>query len=104
MIQMPQMVALAQWSRGAASAMWSTILIGVGNAEQNYPVFSNVTASLALVIGTTLVGSLIAGRQTSIEYWRKNQLYLIMVHLQNLLFCSAVAVLLALFIGTQLFL
>ena len=62
MIQMPQMVALLNGLGGAASAIVGTLsLIGIGNAQTDYFVFSNVTASLALVVGLiTLVGSLIA--------------------------------------------
>ncbi len=62
MIQMPQMVALLNGVGGAASAIVGALsLVNIGNALTEYPVFSNITASLALVIGiTTLVGSLIA--------------------------------------------
>ena len=62
MIQMPQMVALLNGVGGAASAIVGALsLVGVGNALTEYPLFSNITASLALVIGViTLVGSLIA--------------------------------------------
>ena len=62
MIQMPQMVALLNGVGGAASAIVGALsLLNVGNVLTAYPIFSNVTASLALVIGViTLVGSLIA--------------------------------------------
>ena len=62
MIQMPQMVALLNGVGGAASAIVGALsLVNIGNTLTEYPVFSNITASLALVIGViTLVGSLIA--------------------------------------------
>ena len=84
MIQMPQMVALLNGVGGAASAIVGSLsLLGIGLAETNYIVFSNVTASLALVIGViTLVGSLPLAN--CIEYCHRNLLYIkIMVQLQN---------------------
>jgi NAD(P) transhydrogenase subunit beta len=104
MIQMPQMVALLNGVGGAASAIVGALsLLGVGLAETNYIVFSNVTASLALVIGLiTLVGSLIAaGKLHRILpqkpiVW-KNHGFITKFTLLG----SGVAVLLALFIGTS---
>ena len=103
MIQMPQMVALLNGVGGAASAIVGALsLIGVGNAATNYPVFSNVTASLALVIGvTTLVGSLIAAGKLHRILAQKPVVFKNHGALTKFtLLGSAVAVLLALFIGT----
>ena len=105
MIQIPQMVALLNGVGGAASAIVGALsLLGVGIAETKYLVFSNVTASLALVIGLiTLVGSLIAaGKLHRIlpqkpVVW-KNHGAITKLTLSG----SAVAVLLALFIGTTI--
>ncbi len=63
MIEMPQLVALLNGVGGLASALVGILtLLGIGQAlEQDYPTFSNVTAALAIVVGTvTLVGSLVA--------------------------------------------
>ncbi len=62
MIQMPQLVALLNGVGGLASALVGILtLLGVGQTINNFPVFSNVTAVLAIVIGVvTLVGSLVA--------------------------------------------
>ena len=105
MIQIPQMVALLNGVGGAASAIVGALsLLGVGIAETKYLVFSNVTASLALVIGLiTLVGSLIAaGKLHRIlpqkpVVW-KNHGAITKFTLAG----SAIAVLLALFIGTTI--
>ncbi len=103
MIQMPQMVALLNGVGGAASAIVGGLsLLGVGNALTAYPVFSNVTASLALVIGViTLVGSLIAAGklhrilpQRPVVYKNHG------AHTKITLLGSVVAVLLAVFIGS----
>lgn len=62
MIQMPQLVALLNGVGGLASALIGILtLLGVGQWASNFPVFSNVTAVLAIVVGViTLVGSLVA--------------------------------------------
>ena len=62
MIQMPQLVALLNGVGGLASALVGILtLLGVGQLISDFPVFSNVTAVLAIVIGVvTLVGSLVA--------------------------------------------
>ncbi len=69
MIEMPQMVTLLNGVGDAASAIVGAIsLLGfgavvpaIGNTQPEYFLFSNVTASLALVVGLiTLVGSMIA--------------------------------------------
>ena len=63
MIEMPQLVALLNGVGGLASALVGILtLLGIGQApEQEYPIFSNVTAVLAIVVGiVTLVGSLVA--------------------------------------------
>ena len=62
MIQMPQLVALLNGVGGLASALVGILtLFGIGQLEQEYPIFSDVTAVLAIVIGiVTLVGSLVA--------------------------------------------
>ncbi|MGV8963761.1 MAG: NAD(P)(+) transhydrogenase (Re/Si-specific) subunit beta [Candidatus Saccharimonadaceae bacterium] len=103
MIQMPQMVALLNGVGGAASAIVGALsLLGIGNALTAYPVFSNVTASLALVVGMiTLVGSLIAaGKLSRIlpqkpVVWKNHGIIT-----KFTLFGSFAAVILALFIGT----
>ncbi|NLC49401.1 MAG: NAD(P)(+) transhydrogenase (AB-specific) [Bacteroidales bacterium] len=103
MIQMPQMVALLNGVGGAASAIVGALsLLGVGIAETEYFVFSNVTASLAFVIGMiTLVGSLIAaGKLHRIlpqkpVVWKNHGAIT-----KFTLLGSAVAVLLAVFIGS----
>ena len=103
MIQMPQMVALLNGVGGAASAIVGALsLLGVGIAETEYVVFSNITASLAFVIGMiTLVGSLIAaGKLHRIlpqkpVVWKNHGAIT-----KFTLLGSAVAVLLAVFIGS----
>ncbi|HHT52265.1 MAG TPA: NAD(P)(+) transhydrogenase (Re/Si-specific) subunit beta [Bacteroidales bacterium] len=62
MIQMPQLVALLNGVGGLASALVGILtLFGIGQLEQEYPIFSDVTAVLAIAIGiVTLVGSLVA--------------------------------------------
>ena len=62
MIEMPQLVALLNGIGGLASALVGILtLLGIGQLEQDYPIFSDVTAVLAIVIGIiTLVGSLVA--------------------------------------------
>ncbi len=62
MIQMPQLVALLNGVGGLASALVGILtLFGIGQLKQEYPIFSDVTAVLAIVIGiVTLVGSLVA--------------------------------------------
>ena len=62
MIEMPQLVALLNGIGGLASALVGILtLLGVGILESSYPVFSNITAVLAVVVGiTTLTGSLVA--------------------------------------------
>ena len=62
MIQMPQLVALLNGVGGFASALVGILtLLKIGQTEQAYPIFSDVTAVLAIVIGMiTLVGSLVA--------------------------------------------
>ena len=104
MIQMPQMVALLNGVGGAASAIVGALsLLGVGNVQTEYFMFSNITASLALVIGLiTLVGSLIAaGKLHRILpqkpiVWKNHGAIT-----KFTLLGSAVAVLLAMFIGTS---
>jgi len=62
MIQMPQLVALLNGVGGFASALVGILtLLKIGQTKQAYPIFSDVTAVLAIVIGMiTLVGSLVA--------------------------------------------
>ncbi|HHV85201.1 MAG TPA: NAD(P)(+) transhydrogenase (Re/Si-specific) subunit beta [Petrimonas sp.] len=62
MIQMPQLVALLNGVGGLASALVGILtLLGVGQLVSDFPVFSDVTAVLAIVVGVvTLVGSLVA--------------------------------------------
>lgn len=62
MIQMPQLVALLNGAGGLASALVGILtIIGVGQSVNNYPVFTNVTATLAVIVGViTLLGSLVA--------------------------------------------
>ena len=62
MIQMPQLVALLNGVGGLASALVGILtLLQIGISTNNYPVFTNVTATLAIVVGVvTLVGSLVA--------------------------------------------
>ncbi len=62
MIQMPQLVALLNGVGGLASALVGILtILGVGQMISNYPVFTDVTATLAVVVGTvTLIGSLVA--------------------------------------------
>ena len=103
MIQMPQMVALLNGVGGAASAIVGGLsLLGVGNALTEYRLFSNVTASLALVIGViTLVGSLIAAGKLHRILPQKPVVYKNHGALTKItLLGSVVAVLLALFIDS----
>ena len=105
MIQMPQMVALLNGVGGAASAIVGALsLLGIGNALSAYPVFSNVTASLALVIGMiTLVGSLIAAGKLHRILPQKPVIWKNHGAITKFtLFGSAVAVVLALFVGTTI--
>jgi NAD(P) transhydrogenase subunit beta len=62
MIEMPQLVALLNGVGGLASALVGILtLLGVGQIISGFPVFSNVTAVLAIIVGlVTLVGSLVA--------------------------------------------
>jgi NAD(P) transhydrogenase subunit beta len=62
MIEMPQMVALLNGVGGLASALVGILtLLGVGHSTVDYPLFTNVTAILAVEVGViTLVGSLVA--------------------------------------------
>ena len=62
MIQMPQLVALLNGVGGLASALVGILtILGVGQTESNYPVFTNATATLAIIVGVvTLIGSLVA--------------------------------------------
>ena len=103
MIQMPQMVALLNGVGGAASAIVGALsLLGVGIAATEYPVFSNITASLAFVIGMiTLVGSLIAAGKLHRILPQKPVVYKNHGAITKFtLLGSAVAVLLAIFIGS----
>ena len=105
MIQIPQMVALLNGVGGAASAIVGALsLLGVGIAETKYLVFSNVTASLALVIGLiTLVGSLIAAGKLHRILPQKPVVWKNHGAITKLTLAgSAIAVLLALFIGTTI--
>ena len=105
MIQMPQMVALLNGVGGAASAIVGALsLLGVGIVETEYFVFSNVTASLAFVIGMiTLVGSLIAAGKLHRILPQKPIVYKNHGAITKFtLLGSAVAVLLAIFVGTSL--
>ena len=105
MIQIPQMVALLNGVGGAASAIVGALsLLGVGIAETKYLVFSNVTASLALVIGLiTLVGSLIAAGKLHRILPQKPVVWKNHDAITKLTLAgSAIAVLLALFIGTTI--
>lgn len=62
MIEMPQLVALLNSIGGLASALVGILtLLGVDIIESSYPVFSNITAVLAIIVGVvTFVGSLVA--------------------------------------------
>jgi len=62
MIEMPQLVALLNGVGGLASALVGILtLLKIGQSEQDYPIFSDVTAVLAIIVGiVTLVGSLVA--------------------------------------------
>ncbi|MDO5664560.1 MAG: NAD(P)(+) transhydrogenase (Re/Si-specific) subunit beta [Bacteroidia bacterium] len=62
MIQMPQLVALLNGVGGLASALVGILtLLQIGVSANNYPIFTNVTAVLAIIVGiVTLVGSLVA--------------------------------------------
>ncbi len=62
MIEMPQLVALLNSIGGLASALVGILtLLGVGITEVSYPIFSDVTAVLAIIVGiVTFVGSIVA--------------------------------------------
>ncbi|WP_277466828.1 NAD(P)(+) transhydrogenase (Re/Si-specific) subunit beta [Parabacteroides sp. PF5-6] len=62
MIQMPQTVAMLNGLGGLAGAIVGALtLIHIGVKETDYPVFVNVTATLAVVVGmVTFVGSMVA--------------------------------------------
>ena len=62
MIEMPQLVALLNSIGGLASALVGILsLLGIGQAINLFPTFSNVTAVVAIIVGTiTFVGSLVA--------------------------------------------
>ena len=62
MIEMPQLVAVLNGVGGAASALVGGLtLANIGTTHSPYPIFTNVTATLALAIGVlTFVGSFIA--------------------------------------------
>jgi NAD(P) transhydrogenase subunit beta len=62
MIQMPQTVAMLNGLGGLAGGIVGGLtLINVGVIESEYPVFVNVTATLAVVVGmVTFVGSMVA--------------------------------------------
>ncbi|HTN69389.1 MAG TPA: NAD(P)(+) transhydrogenase (Re/Si-specific) subunit beta [Dysgonamonadaceae bacterium] len=112
MIQMPQMVALLNGVGGAASAIVGALsLLGVGNpslgdcsAQTEYLMFSNVTASLALVVGLiTLVGSLIAAGKLHRILPQKPVIWKYHGAITKFtLLGSAVAVVLALFVGRSI--
>ncbi|MBR1563954.1 MAG: NAD(P)(+) transhydrogenase (Re/Si-specific) subunit beta [Paludibacteraceae bacterium] len=62
MIEMPQVVACFNGLGGGASALVGVMIyMGWGIQENAYPVFTRLTALIAIVIGTlTLVGSIVA--------------------------------------------
>ena len=62
MIEMPQLVALLNSIGGLASALVGILaILGIGQSVSLYPKFSNITATLAIIIGIiTFVGSLVA--------------------------------------------
>ncbi len=62
MIEMPQTVAMLNGLGGLAGAIVGALtLIGIGVKPSEYPVFVNVTASLAVVVGmVTFAGSMVA--------------------------------------------
>lgn len=62
MIQMPQTVAMLNGLGGLAGAIVGALtLVHIGVKASDYPVFVNVTATLAVVVGmVTFVGSMIA--------------------------------------------
>lgn len=62
MIEMPQVVAMFNGLGGGASALVGVMIyMGWGIQENAYPVFTRLTALIAIVIGTlTLVGSIVA--------------------------------------------
>ncbi|WP_183307165.1 NAD(P)(+) transhydrogenase (Re/Si-specific) subunit beta [Dysgonomonas hofstadii] len=62
MIQMPQTVAMLNGLGGLAGGIVGILtLINIGVKPSNYPLFVNVTATLAIVVGmVTFVGSMVA--------------------------------------------
>ncbi len=62
MIEMPQLVALLNSIGGLASALVGILtMLGIGIIDSSYPLFSNITAVLAIIVGVvTFVGSLVA--------------------------------------------
>ena len=62
MIQMPQLVALLNGVGGFASALVGVLsILGIGVLINEYPIFVDVTAVLAIIVGlVTLFGSLVA--------------------------------------------
>ena len=62
MIQMPQAVAMLNGLGGLAGAIVGALtLVGIGVADLSYPIFVNVTATLAVIVGmVTFSGSMVA--------------------------------------------
>ncbi len=102
MIQMPQTVAMLNGLGGLAGAIVGALtLIHIGVKVSEYPVFVNVTATLAIVVGmVTFVGSMVAAgklhRLLSQKpiIWKNHQLITII-----LIIGSIASVVFAFFIG-----
>jgi len=105
MIQMPQTVAMLNGLGGLAGAIVGALtLINIGVKASDYPMFVNVTATLAVVVGmVTFVGSMVAAgklhRLLSQKpiIWKNHQLITII-----LIIGSIASVVFAFFIGKDL--
>ncbi|MDH6343582.1 NAD(P) transhydrogenase subunit beta [Parabacteroides sp. PFB2-12] len=105
MIQMPQTVAMLNGLGGLAGAVVGALtLINIGVKPSDYPLFVNVTATLAIVVGmVTFVGSMVAAgklhRLLSQKpiIWKNHQLITIL-----LMIGSIASVVFAFFIGKDM--
>ncbi|WP_280766404.1 NAD(P)(+) transhydrogenase (Re/Si-specific) subunit beta [Parabacteroides sp. PFB2-10] len=105
MIQMPQTVAMLNGLGGLAGAVVGALtLINIGVKPSDYPLFVNVTATLAIVVGmVTFVGSMVAAgklhRLLSQKpiIWKNHQLITIL-----LMIGSIASVVFAFFIGQDM--
>ncbi len=105
MIQMPQTVAMLNGLGGLAGAIVGALtLIHIGVKASDYPIFVNVTATLAVAVGmVTFVGSMVAAgklhRLLSQKpiIWKNHQLITII-----LIIGSIASVVFAFFIGKDL--